>query len=191
MSSPEVFPDEAPTSPLKEASSPRGKKRGSSSPPSVEEVVPCNPGIPKDHPHFGKGGRSKDAAGEPMLSWDEGAHRVSVSTRAPSWGARRPPTGHAFALGFGLYGREGAEAYKNMTPLQIGHEGLHAHLRAFELHHMMVRRGFQLSQLLLKAEQQRDLATERAADAERRFGIAERLLNEASGGLVRTNQLSF
>ncbi|KAK8952467.1 hypothetical protein KSP39_PZI003766 [Platanthera zijinensis] len=184
MSSPEALSDEPPLSPLKEASSPRkGKKKNGPSSDSTGEDTLREPGLPKDHPHFGKGCKSKDAAGEPILKWDEGAHRVSVSTRAPSWGARRPPTAHAFAFGFGLYSRDSAESYKKLTPSQLDHEGLQAHLRAFELHHMMVRRGFQLSNALLTAEQERDLAKESAADAERRFGLADALLAKSAGGL--------
>ncbi|KAK8937126.1 hypothetical protein KSP39_PZI012556 [Platanthera zijinensis] len=43
-----------------------------------------------------------------------------------------------------------------MTLRQLGHKGLQAHLRALELHHMMVRCDFNLSHLMQKAEQKRD-----------------------------------
>ncbi|KAK8934441.1 hypothetical protein KSP39_PZI014385 [Platanthera zijinensis] len=56
-------------------------------------------------------------------------------------------------------------------------------MRALELHHMVVLRGFNLSHLLQKAEQKHDLAQDKVGDLERRLDIAKDLLTKGAGGL--------
>ncbi|KAK8954427.1 hypothetical protein KSP39_PZI002965 [Platanthera zijinensis] len=141
MSSPETTPDGSPGSPLKETTG-KEQEGGELSAPAVKKPPAREPGPPKSHPLFGLGGRWKDSAGEPVVQCDESAHRISVSTLQSSWADREPSSGQAYVLGFGLYGRDDVAAYKRMTLCQLGHEGLHAHMRALELHHTVVRRGF-------------------------------------------------
>ncbi|KAK8950902.1 hypothetical protein KSP39_PZI004063 [Platanthera zijinensis] len=76
---------------------------------------PSHEGAPSRYPalsahfNFNMGPTIPDVANDPTLIWDKGAHRVSIYTLLPSWREKDQPTGHAFSLGFGLYGGHGPD----------------------------------------------------------------------------------
>lgn len=71
--------------------------------------------VTDSHPNFGLGQRPLDSAGDLLLAWEDKAKMVSVSSLLPSWAVRSHFGEDAYALTYGLYGREYAAIYEKAT----------------------------------------------------------------------------
>ncbi|KAK8949427.1 hypothetical protein KSP39_PZI005333 [Platanthera zijinensis] len=137
------------------------------------------PEVPRGHQNFGFGVRYADSEGKPQMEWDPESNSIRVSTLLPRWAEGENVTGEAFSLGYGLYSREDAGVFDQMSTRLLAFDATRALLRAFELTHMCARRSITLDKNFTDMCKAREDAMARAHAAGEELAKAQQELADA------------